>query len=352
MKTRGYWNRISHGALMFATLLGGILVVPAGHAESPGQKVDNRFLFIFDTSSDMKRRVPAVQRAVAALLATSASGQIRSNDSLGVWTFDQELHTGQFPLQLWQPDNSALIISNLNVFVGQQSYSKQTGFDTLVPPLNQVVQSSERLTVVIVCDGNGDIHGTPYDVGINQIFQQRQAERQKARLPIAIAIRSQLGHYVDCIVSFPPQPVSLPVFPPMPEAPAPPKIVPTPPRVVVPPLIIIGTPPTNRPPPTNPPALKPPAPTPPPATIAPPPAPAAAAESGPLLVAPVKPPGNGPIQLTIDTALLSRTNAVAPPAEDSRINRMGALAAGIGFLAVAAGLTVFLFRRARSMKKD
>ena len=351
MKTRGYWNRISHGALMFATLLGGILVVPAGHAESPGQKVDNRFLFIFDTSSDMKRRVPAVQRAVAALLATSASGQIRSNDSLGVWTFDQELHTGQFPLQLWQPDNSALIISNLNVFVGQQSYSKQTGFDTLVPPLNQVVKSSERLTVVIFCDGNGEIHGTPYDVGINQIFQQRQAERQKARLPIAIAIRSQLGHYVDCIVSFPPQPVSLPVFPPMPEAPPPPKIVPAPPRAVVPPLIIIGTPPTNRPPPPVPPV--PPVPiNPPPVAATPIPAPAVANTAGPLVVVPVKPAPNGPIQLTIDTTLLSKTNTVTPPAEVSKINRAGALAMGLGFLAVAAGLTVFLFRRARSMKKD
>ena len=116
-----------------------------------------------------------------------------------------------------------MIASNIIKFVSKQHYSKKTGFDALQPLLNQVVQSSERLTVLIFCDGNGEIHGTPYDAGINQIFQQRQNERQKARLPIVIGLRSQRGQYVGCMVSFPPQPVSLPAFPPLPEvAPAPP----------------------------------------------------------------------------------------------------------------------------------
>ena len=169
-----------------------------------------------------------------------------------MWTFDQELQAGQFPLQRWKPDNAATIASNITAFVGGQRYAKKTSFDALMPLLNQVVRSSERLTVVIFCDGNGEIHGTPYDTGINQIFQQRQGERQKARLPIVIVLRSQLGEYVDCVVSFPPQPVSFPAFPPLPEdAPAPPKLAPAPapPRPSVPPLIIIGTPATNRVPP-------------------------------------------------------------------------------------------------------
>ena len=116
------------------------------------------------------------------------------------------------------------------------------------------MQGSERLTVLIFCDGKGEIHGTPYDTGINQVFQQRQKERQKARLPIVIGLRSQHGQYVGCMVSFPPEPVSLPEFPPLPEnAPAPPVVnAPAPPPPIVPPLIIVGTTITNRVPPPQP----------------------------------------------------------------------------------------------------
>jgi len=346
MKTRAYRNRISCGALVFAALLSGIFVIPTGHAQTATPKLDNRFLLVFDTASEMKRRLPAVKGALAALLATGANGQMHSNDSVGIWTFDEQLRAGQFPLQRWQPDHAALIASNISVFVGGQPYSKKTSFDMLMPMLNKIVQNSDRLTVVIFCDGNGEIHGTPYDNGINQIFKQRQGERQKERLPIAVALRAQLGQYVDCMVSFPPQPVTLPEFPPLPPPPPPaPKVAPAPPRPVVPSLIIIGTPPTNRVPPTPPT-------NPPPATVTATPAPTVASETDRPVFVTAMPTGAAPIQLTIDTALLSGTNVVTPPAEDSGISRISALAMGLGFLAVAGGLTVFLFRRSHAMKKD
>jgi hypothetical protein len=346
MKTRTYRNRISCGALLFAALVGGIFAIPAGHAQTAAAKLDSRYLLVFDTASEMKRRLPAVKGALAALLATSANGQMHSNDSVGVWTFDEELHAGQFPLQRWQPDHAALIASNISVFISGQTYSKKTGFGALMPVLNKVVQNSDRLTVVIFCDGNGEIHGTPYDSGINQIFKSRQSERQKARLPIAVALRAQLGQYVDCMVSFPPQPVTLPEFPPLPPPPPPPtpKVASAPPRPVVPPLIVIGTPPTNRvlPTPSNPP----------PVTATSTPVPAAASQASPPMPGPAMPTGAAPARLTFDTALLSGTNTVTPPAEDFGISRISALAMGLGFLTVAGGLTFFLFRRARAMKKD
>ena len=200
--------------MVFAALLAGTFLAPALRAQPAVKKVDNRFLLIFDTSSDMRQRLPAVQKALDALLATSANGQLHSGDSVGVWTFDQDLHAGQFPLQHWKPEDAPIIASNIVKFVKKQHYLNKTGFDALQPLLNQVVQHSERLTVLIFCDGKGEIHGTPYDAGINQLFQQRQRERQKEELPIIIGLRSQRGQYVGCMVSFPPQTVSLPEFPP------------------------------------------------------------------------------------------------------------------------------------------
>ena len=287
MKTSMHQNQMVHRPFIFAVLLAGIILAPAARAQSAAPNVNGRFLLIFDTSSDMKRCLPAVQKALNDMLATSLSGQLHPGDTIGVRTFDQDLHAGQFPLQHWEPDNAGMITSNITAFVGKQRYTNTTTFDALLPLLNQVVRSSEQLTVLIFCDGKGEIHGTPYDVGINQIFQQRQSEREKARLPIVIGLRSQRGQYTGCMVSFPPQPVSLTQFPPLPPPPAPPAPTPAPPppvrSVAVPSLIIVGTTITNRVPP---PELKPALTNPPPMVITSTPAAAVASEVKPLAVAP------------------------------------------------------------------
>ena len=347
MKTRMHQNQIVRRALILTALLTGTFFAPALRAQPAKQKVNNRFLLIFDTSSDMRQRLPAVQKALDTLLATSVNGQLQLGDNVGVWTFDQDLHTGQFPLQYWMPENAPMIASNITKFVKKQHYLNKTGFDALQPLLNQVVQRSERLTVLIFCDGKGEIHGTPYDTGINQIFQQRQRERQKGELPIIVGLRSQRGQYVGCMVSFPPQPVSLPEFPPLPEvtrappvanAPAPP----SPPRSSVPSLIIIGTPHTNQ----VPPARKPVPTNPPPMTVISAPTSAVANEVKPPDVVPLVQTGAVPAQPNITAAPLMPAKAATPPPESSGIGRKDALAVGVAFL--AGGLVVFIFMLRRS----
>ncbi len=330
-------------ALVLAVLFAGVLWVTALHAQPAERKVDNRFLLIFDTSSDMRARLPAVQSALDALLATGAGGQLHPGDSVGVWTFDQSLHTGQFPLQYWKPEDAPVIASNIVKFVKKQHYLNETGLAALQPLLNQVVQRSERLTVLIFCDGRGGIHGTPFDAGINQILQQRQKERQKERLPVVIALRSQRGQYAGCMVSFPPEPVSLPEFPALPEVTHAPSVaaVSAPPRSTVPSLIIIGTPRTNRvpsapkPAPTNPPPMA--------ATSAP--APAVVNEVKRPDVVPLAPTSPIPVQTNITAAPPTPAKAPAPPPESSGMSFKNVLAIGVAFL--AGGLVVFLLRRTR-----
>jgi hypothetical protein len=354
-----------HRPFIFAVLLTGIFLVPAVRAQPAMRNGDNRFLLIFDTSSDMKRRLPAVQKALNDILAASTNGLLYPGDSIGVWTFDQDLRRGQFPLQHWDSDNGAGIASDINAFIGKQRYAKTTSFDALLPLLNRVVQDSERLTALIFCDGKGEIHGTPYDVGINQeIFQQRQSEREKARLPIIIGLRSQRGQYVGCMVSFPPQPVSLPQFPPLPPPPAPPVPPPASPppvrSVAVPPLIIVGTTITNHVPPAAP---KPVPAKPPPMVITSTPEPIVTNvtnEVKPPIVVPLMETSAVPVQPKIAAAPLTTTNVIAapiaPPLESSNTGHNGALVVGAAFLAavsaLAGGLVVFMFRRARKPGGD
>jgi hypothetical protein len=363
MKTRTHPNQTGRRALLLTALLAGVFMAPAVRAQPAASKVDNRLLLIFEISSDMKPRLPAVQKALDALLTNSMNGQLHLGDSVGVWTFDQELHRGQFPLQHWVQANAPTIASNIVRFVSKQHYSKKTSYGALPPVMNQVVQGSERLTVLIFCDGKGEVHGTPYDSGINQIFQQRQEERQQKQLPIVVGLRSQRGQYVGCAVSFPPQPVSLSEFPPLPEvaqappvaeAPAPP----SPPQSSVPSLIIVGTniasqgaPPLPKPVPTNlPPATNLlPVTNLPPMTVTSTPPPAVANTVNPPDSVPLVQTSAVPAQSNFTIAALIPAKAAKPSPEISGIDRKGALAFGVVFVVafLAGGLVVFILRQGR-----
>jgi hypothetical protein len=323
--------------IVFA-LLAGIILMPTVRAQPAPDNVDNRFLFIFSTSADMKKRVPAVQKSVSQLLAMSAQGELHSGDTIGVWTFDQDLRTGQFPLQNWDPQDAEMLASNLNKFVSNQHYGKTTSFGALQPLLGRVVENSERLTVLIFCDGDTDISGTAYDSGINKVFQQRRIEFKKARQPFVIALRAQLGQYTGCTVSFPPATVNLPKFPPWPPPPPAPKLTnaPTPPAVV-PSLIIVGTKVgTNLPATAD---IPPPAPM---ITNPPPVAP-------PIITNAVPAP---PTNFVTPANAVERTNATVLPAESSGASNSGALAIGAALLAVAGTLTILILRRARKADRS
>jgi hypothetical protein len=353
MNMKACRNKFSRCGRIMAVLFAGCFLISKTPAQPAVQPVENRFLLIFDTSSDMKKRLPGIQRALDIMLASNMRGELHAGDSIGVWTFDREVRAGQFPLQPWVPENGAMIASNIIRFVAKQHYSKKTSFDALRPALNWVVQNSDRLTVLIFCDGDGQIT-LPFDSGINRIFQQQQAERKNAQQPFVLVLRSQLGNYTGWSVDSPPAPVGFPEFPPLPQSPieptnAPPP--PLPPPIEAPPLIIIGTRArTNVPPPeptTAPPLTNNQLP---PAVAVPPTNVIANVETNlPSPVATMKPtnvPVASPANL-VAPAVAVPTNAVAPPPENSGLNTSKALAIGAVFLVLAGVLTVLMLGRSR-----
>lgn len=185
--------------------------------------------------------------------------------------------------------------------------------------------------------------GTPFDAGINQIFQQQQAQQKKARQPFIVVLRSQLGNYAGCTVNLAPALVNFPDFPPWPPPPrvltnAPPAAAPQAPRpsVEVPPLIIIGTKPgTNLPPPTPRPSML--------TSNQPPPR---AAVPPPATMQPTNQAAVQGVEPTAPAAVVP-TNAIAASAEDSGLSTPRKLAFGAALLVLAGVLTLLLINRAR-----
>jgi hypothetical protein len=351
MDKKKHFRQTHFRARVFAALFAGIFLIPAARAQMSGERpVESRFLLVFDTSADMKKRVPAVQKVLDSLFLTSFIGQLQRGDSIGVWTFNHDLHTGQLPFTNWVPEESAMIAAGLKSFVEKQHYSKTTRFGSLQPWLNEVVTNSERLTVLIFFDGETVVSGTPYDAKINPILTQRQAEQKKTRQPFVIVLRVQLGQYVGCTLDFPPTPLSFPDFPPLPPPPAPPAPAnqPPPPKpVVMQTIIMINTNSEAKPPPVVAPS---------PIRVAtnaeakPPLAPPAPKLEMTNALSPVVPTNPVPETNAVSAPAkipTAQTNATELPPEDSGLRSGGALAAGGVLLVAAGGLTVFMMRRSR-----
>lgn len=350
-------------ARVLATLGAGFILVSVALAQPAVSSVDSRYLLVFDTSSAMKSRVPATQYVVERLFLSMMNGQFQPGDSIGVWAFDRKLRQGQFPLQRWLPENAATIASDITNLVRLQHYSKSTSFDVIMPEVNNLVQDSQRLTVLIFCDGDGEIKGTPFDNAINTLLKQNERALSKSDETFIVVLRAQLGRYIGYTVNSSAIGVNLPGFPPLPAPPqpvtpvqtnpTPPPRKPSPPPVIpATPLIIIGTNVGTNPLPSVPPRAV--LPNPPPARVEPNPPPVveSLSNSTNAISTNAAPPKIAEMQ----------TNAPAPSGGPSGLSRHGALAVGAGLLVAAVVLIVFVLVRSRrtsrgslitrAMKKD
>lgn len=258
-------------ACRLGMLLALLAVCEARAADPAG---GGRWLLIFDTSSTMKKMLPGTEVAIRDFFTSSADGQLQAGDSMGIWAMNQQVNA-QFPTFTWSPEHTGLVISNLTAFLHSQRYSGASQLAALKTPMNYVVGTSRRLTIVLFTDGQSEIAGTTYDEGVNQTFRDIQSARAKDGQLVIVVMRSQFGQFTGCTLSFPPGSVN---FPPFPAPPAPP-VTSAPPAkpanlapAVVPALMIVGTqvstngtepPPLPKvisPPKTNLPVVKPPVP--------------------------------------------------------------------------------------------
>lgn len=377
------------GVLIFLMLLAPALPAQTNAPQQPS----GRFLFVVDTSSAMRRRAPAVQKAVENLLRSSMSAQLRAGDTVGVWTFNEELYTGRFPLQRWSPELTETVASNVVAFLKAQPYQKQSHYEVVAPALERIVKDSYKLTVLLVTDGDEKITGTPFDRQIAGAFAEKFKEQQKARLPFITVLRVSRATYVNASVNLAPWPVEFPAFPPDPKIagapkPKPPEIQPAP-RPAVPPLMVIGQKPeltagTNAPTtPTTPVKIEAPnlavtptpsqlnsseiksasAPilTPTPAEVGTKPAPGPVSESVRLppsttLIepAPVANPPEARSPAVANTTMneVAPTNQTTPVAlaiqPEPGFSRMGMVAIGVALVLLAGGLFFVMQRRARN----
>jgi len=206
----------------------------------PVKNSSGRYLFIVDTSKAMRPRATAVQTTVNNLLLSGMQAQLQRGDTIGVWTYNEQLYAGRLPLQQWTPEGEQLVASNILAFLKEQSYEKTSRLETVWPALQSVVRESEKLTILLVSDGDERISGTPFDREINEFFTINSRPQKQKRMPFVIVLRSYRGKFISVTLNLAPWPAEFSPYPPEPKVTVALKPKPPPEKTAPPPLIVIG----------------------------------------------------------------------------------------------------------------
>jgi hypothetical protein len=232
----------------FPVLLAVLMLSGRAYGQ-PETEPPQRWLLIFDTSVTMERWLHGTTTELQNLFYGSMGGELRAGDSIGVWVFSDKLHTDRSLPFTWMPAKAASDSSQIIDLLTHEHYLGKTKFSVLQPVLRRVIADSQRLTIVLFCDGKDELKLTPYDDSINGAFRAMQADRKKVKAPFILVVRTQHGKFVGATVNLPPGSLDFPVFPPLPASdnpvPAHPPVTVLPaepaPVVTAPPLVIVGT---------------------------------------------------------------------------------------------------------------
>jgi len=216
----------------------------ADGAPQSGRPMENRFLFVIDTSSSMRSRTNGIENAVAELLASDMHGEFRKGDTLGVWTYNERLHS-DFPMQVWSPENKVAITGDVLRFLRHQHYEKRAHLDKVLSAIGQVMENSDRLTVIFMYDGTEMIRGTQFDADINELQKKYAPRFRSTHLPVVMILAVRNGQAIDYTIN---HPGSMTVPHSAIDVPPPPTNAP-PPEVVAVPLPTNAAPAEPRPPP-------------------------------------------------------------------------------------------------------
>ena len=183
-------------------------------AGSPPAPEGNRFLFILETSKAMYRQGEAALTAIDELLSSGMQGQLRPGDTIGLWTYNEELYTGRLPVQHWTPKNAKDVQERILKSIIEQKFEKTGDLKKVLPRIARVVNDSELITVILVNSGEEELAGTPYDSQINEYYKTWLERQRKALKPFVTVLRGERGKLTRYSVSPVPWPIEIPALPP------------------------------------------------------------------------------------------------------------------------------------------
>jgi hypothetical protein len=204
----------------------------------------NRFLFIVDTSSSMKRIEQAGRQVVFDLVNSGIEGRMQPGDTFGVWTFEDDVKGGVFPIQVWTPEKSSDLAGQVGRFLKEELGGRASRLDVAITNAERLVKSVRDVDIVIVTSSGTRFKPDETWAILEQNWKGRLEEAQKNKKAMVITLACRSGRMAQATVALQGERLNLAAPPerrPAPMAKAEPAPEP-PPKPVRDPIIMRGTP--------------------------------------------------------------------------------------------------------------
>jgi hypothetical protein len=143
-----------------------------------------------------------IQEAVLGLLKSGMQRQARDGDTLGIWTYDDQLHTG-FPMLVWSNQNQSAIIQTVSNYLTEARYQTRPRLEKVLPAARRLVEQSRVITLIFVFDGSETLEGTGFDQDINDLHQEFGRQMRADNIPFVTALAARDGKVFDYRVRTP-----------------------------------------------------------------------------------------------------------------------------------------------------
>lgn len=206
-------QRLSLIALGVALLCSASLRAQTPPPASTNAAAAERVLVIVETSAAMQKRAENVQKALGSVISSGLNSHLTAGGTIGLWTFNEKLSSGQLPLQLWTPATRQRVALTLVQFLQQQKNEKTSRPATAWEAMTNVVAQSQHITVLLFTSGKDPVVGTPFDAAITETFIQNADQQRKQNMPFLTILRAAKGQFVSYAVNMPPWPLEVPEYP-------------------------------------------------------------------------------------------------------------------------------------------
>jgi len=188
------------------------LAATNGPTEAPPANLagGNRFLFVVETSAATARLEHGGRQAVFDLIFTGIAGQMKPGDTFGLWTFNDKVSAGVYPMQLWEPDNNMELATQVGQFLKMQKYQNKARLDLAVKQIIPVLRTVKDLNILIVSDPATRLPDDPLEQGYKADNSKLAARARQSKQPLVTTLVVRNGAISNVVLTVGSEPIRLP----------------------------------------------------------------------------------------------------------------------------------------------
>ena len=174
----------------------------------------DRFLFVVDHSSSMKKYRAGAHEEVLRLIHGGFNGRMTNGDTYGIWVVSAKPQIGTFPMQVWDPAHPLELASIAGHYLRNIPNDGRADFADLLKMLSSIVSAVGDLNILIFTDGETMFKGSPADEKVNQQLKDKGKEARRAGKPVVVTLATRSGRMAGFSVMVVGDPIQLPPRPP------------------------------------------------------------------------------------------------------------------------------------------